>query len=193
MLMKKRIVLNRKRILSIVCVLLAAFFILTPITSQAAKLKVTKAIDTRVLAQKKKYAKKVKKGETTVTMALPNNKFISALVFTVPKTKKWTFSVSGMVGKGTDNTHGWILLTNDKNKNIWMKTQGGKSAHLNFCTPNHRVEVEAFEQKYHTKIYNDPAIEPFVSRSGTVKLKKGQKVYICLDLPDVQSFNLTIK
>ncbi len=194
MIMKKKKFSIRKQILALTCVLLAAVFLLMPISTHAAKIKVTKAIDTRILAQKKKYAKPIKKGSYTVNMAIPKNGHISALVFTVPKTKQWKFTVSGMKGKGTTQANGWIYLSNEKGKDIQMKVKGGKYSHLCFCTQAYLTQAKEFEEKYHTQVLpTDPTCVPYLSRTGTVKLKKGQKVYICLDLPSVKSFNLKIQ
>ncbi|WP_408070222.1 hypothetical protein [Butyrivibrio sp. JL13D10] len=194
--MSKRCFMKLGKLFAIFVFMLAVAFAVNPISSQAKTIKITKSINTKWPAIKKKYAKKVTKGKTTVKITNKNGA-VNCLVFKVPTTKTWKFTASGIKShdsEGITGQVGSVFVANLRGTGYKMKVRGGKASVLSICTSLHIQNAKAFEEKYHTKFDNDtPETKRYTSRTGTVKLKKGEMVYITFEMQGVKSFNLNIQ
>lgn len=196
--MSKRCSMKLGKLFAIFVFMLAVAFAVNPISSQAKTktIKITKSIDTKTPAIKQKYAKKVTKGKTTVKITNKNGA-VNCLVFKVPTTKTWKFTASGIKShdsEGITGQVGSVFVANLRGTGYKMKVRGGKASVLSICTKLHIKSAKEFEEKYHTKFDNDtPATKRYTSRTGTVKLKKGEMVYITIEMQGVKSFNLNIQ
>ncbi len=196
--MSKRRSMKPVKFFSLFLTMLAVVFTINPISAQAATatVKISKSINIQLPKEKKKYAKTVKKGKTTVKIT--NKKgAVNCLVFKVPKTKTWKFTASGIKSYDKEGLYGQtgeVSIGNLKGKGYKMKVRGGKSSNLAICTKSHIKARQEFEEKYHTTYgSSEPTQIRYTSRTGTVKLKKGEMVYITFQMQSVKSFNLNIE
>lgn len=89
---------------------------------------------------------------------------------------------------------GNVSIGNLKGNGYNMKVKGGKSSNLAICTKAHIKSCKEFEEKYHTSFGSTVPTEiRYTSRTGSVKLKKGDMVYITFQMQKVKSFNLKIE
>lgn len=191
--------IKRKKSTLLVCLGLVMALVLTtlvPDTSmevQAAK-KVTSNY-------KYKKAPAVKTGTTIVTAkpykksndSKKNMSAVSWVKFTAPKTGTYQFTFSDYVVKANQNEkffgaitmHTGISRSADSSypkKYLSVKTTGGKTYTLYMCSPSAYVKP-AKAEKY----------DSLSSRTATVKLKKGQIVFMELNNRDTITCKLKIK
>ena len=172
-----------KKVLSLILVM-AMIVVSFQGVSYAAKKASTKAQGYDSHPEELKGIPTVKKGTTVVTVKPTKNKYGQGYVkFKVPKTAKYTFTVSNVIStssSGSANGYFYIMQKNDYGYYSFYgaKTQGGETDTL-------RVANSKFLKNWTHS--DDKKSDYLKSRYGTVKLKKGQVVYIYTSFAGVYS------
>ena len=148
-------------------VFLAALFVsilFTPAAFAAVKTTAKKCVHTESLKKVKKNAAAVKKGTTDLTVRMGEG----YLKFTAPSTKTYQFTFSDMTGKYT--MEGYVQFykkaSNNSVQTFNVSTAGGKTDTL-------WLAINGIEHQG-GKLKN----RPLQTRTGKVKLKKGQVIYM---------------
>jgi len=163
-------------------------FMLRPAQADAAVTKVKKQSFTTSPSVANKKATKIKKGKTYTLQFSPEG-FVK---FTAPKTKtyKFTFSNLKSVGKsGSDINHSYITFYMNKYGTSLsgvtsVKTKGGTTSTLWVCT------------KYSYSLSRVSTVRTGTSlptRTGSVKLAKGQTIYLYFHSQYTSRVNLKVK
>lgn len=167
----------------VMALVLSVFAPTTAIEAQAAK-KVTTNYNI-------KKAPSVKVGTTTVTSKpykyanyKKNLSSVGYVKFKVPKTATYQFTISNVAKKGDSKSYanGAVSFRTSTGTSLKVKTEGGKAYTLwvrsaaNY-TQNGKVTTSAFIPK----------------RTATIKLKKGQIIYINFNNISTNTYSLKIK
>lgn len=143
-------------------------------------------------------AKTVKSGTTTVTVKKCSKKQFhdSYVKYIAPKTGYYVFTLSDFKTKGVkaskDVATGYFSLYKndgygrDRQK---VKTEGGKASFLSICTK--AAAKDSFYKMLNAE--SKKADRHFVKRSATIKLKKGQTVWIHVFYTNYKQFSYKIR
>ncbi len=167
-----------KRALTLLMVATILVTLSNPLTVQAkvktVKPKAVHNIANTYESYAKSVSKKVTKGTTRVYlkqyMALS---YGGCIRFTAPKTKTYTFKISGLkhpAKKGTLMGGMTFYSPNEYTDRLlfkYVKTKGGTSERLNVANP----KPKGLYYSNATQVY-------YTSRTGKVKLKKGETIYM---------------
>ncbi|MBR2189705.1 MAG: hypothetical protein IJ860_09935 [Eubacterium sp.] len=180
--MKK--ILKRSVILTLVLALLVGT--MTTSAFAASTIKVNNAGWTSSYAEANKKATVVKKGTSSVKMKSKGQGFLK---FTANKTKTWSFTVSSLKhGKSYSYASGYFyVMTRYGQNNQYigqeqLVTKGGKNSAMWVRDKN----------AYYSKS-GKVLTRNLLTRTGKIKLQKGQKVFIYFNLTPGTSFKLNIK
>ena len=171
----------------LVLVLMVAFCIagVRPVIAKAAtktvkNLKYTSELTSAV----KKKAAAVKKGTTKLKV-----KKSGFLKFKVPKTKTYTFTISGQKASDGDYNNGYAYIMRPTSRSytsklyldsLTVKTQGGETTSIYFNSERNS--------------YSEVTTGSFIpKRICKVKLNKGETIYFYISFLKKGSFNLKIK
>ena len=127
------------------------------------------------LSKLKNKITRVKKGKTKL---LIRSGFLS---FKAPSAGKYTFTFYGLDTRGGYGSVSFLKRVGSSKllsyiKNRYVKTAGGRNSVLWLCT---KAEAPYYEKDSSIK----KIARPLIKRSGTIKLAKGEKVYLYLDFP----------
>lgn len=175
--MKK--ILSRLTIVMIMAVILAS---VTPVMASAKTIRLKpQSFVTRTKTAKKKSTT-VKKGTTTIVMPTNGKGYLK---FKATKKKKYTFTLSGLrPGKTGTYANGYFYVMRKYGSGKYismdrMKTQGGKSSALYLSNKNPKPPITSGSF--------------LTSRSGKIKLKKNEVVYLYFSFWTGDVLKLNIK
>lgn len=176
--------LKRALIMTLATILLIGTFAVT--ADAAMKRTVKKQNNTYSTSKANKKASKVKKGTTNLVFT----KGAGYLKFTAPSTKTYSFTFSNIKTKGVGPQVGFYKKVKNNPKKLQMygiKTKGGESSWL-WLLPTREKESDGDTWKVRF-------MQPLHKRTGKLKLKKGEVVYIWLgsDEPTKTTAKLVIK
>ena len=157
---------KRITVMAMVCVLLGTMA--TPVLAAASKT-VKKSTFTTSTSTIEKKATKVKKGTTNLTFS----KGEGYIKFVAPKTKTYKFTFSKCTSKQFSSNAFIAVQTPSKTSSKYsfytdVKTKGGKYDTL-------WLSMNGYKHTDGKILYR-----PLASRTATIKLKKGQKIYFHL-------------